>query len=315
MNHSIGFDLGGTTMTVALIDSHGKVLFSDEKETLVSQGKETLSKRIIEMLKTAIGKSDNVKSIGMGLPGLIDVNNGVVITSPNFPDWKEFPIVKIINQSIDLPVCIDNDVRVATIGEHLFGAGKNCKDLMCLTVGTGIGSGLMLDGNIYYGNSLTAGEFGHMTMVAQGGKLCGCGNTGCLETLANASAIVDLADRMYSRHPSNIFLELKQDQKTTPKLVAEAAKAGCQTSIEVWNHIGTWLGIALANIVNLLNPEKVIIGGGVAECGELLLSPIRKTILTRAFEKPAKQVTVVKAELGPQAGIIGASKLFEVRSK
>jgi glucokinase len=199
------------------------------------------------------------------------------------------------------------------LGELHFGAGQGAESMLCLTVGTGIGSAIVLGGHLHRGASLSAGEFGHLTVIHQGGKICGCGNSGCLETVAGTAAIITLARRYLDRGLSPMLAERVQaGDVLMPRLVAEAALAGDIGARLTWQEVGTWLGTALAGMVNFLNPEKIVIGGGIAQAGALLFEPVQQAIQTRAFALPAERVQVLAARLGPQAGIIGASVLARI---
>ena len=206
---------------------------------------------------------------------------------------------------------LDNDVRCATLGEYNFGAGKGCKNIVCITVGTGIGSGIILNGQLIRGATMSAGEIGHMTLVDHGGEICGYGNTGCLEALASGPSIVKMAKEYLMGGKSSKFNELAANTVLTSQVVSEAAKMGDEVAKTIYNITGYWIGIALSSIVNLLNPEIIIIGGGVAQAGDLLFDPIRETINKRSLKIAANAVKIVPAELGESSGVIGASLLVK----
>ncbi len=311
MSLALGFDLGGTTVTAALVSEQGEILHSLDAPTPADQPAQATLDLMEKLFADLLAQTqESVVGIGMGIAGLINPYQGVVHTSPNLPLWQDVDLRSPLQKRFGLPVYLDNDVRAMALGELHFGAGQDAESMLCLTVGTGIGSAIVLKGEIHRGATLSAGEFGHITVVHQGGRLCGCGNTGCLETLAGTQGILLLARRYLERGQAPILAKkLASGEKLMPRLVAEAAEAGDPGCIQVWNEVGTWLGSALAGAVNFLNPERIVIGGGIAQAGELLFGPVRQTILTRAFALPAQSVQVLAAQLGPQAGIVGASVL------
>ena len=314
MSLSIGFDLGGTTVTAALVSAQGEIIKSLEAPTPAQEKPEitlTLMTRLFETL--CAHAPEPIVGIGMGIAGLVNPLTGLVHTSPNLPQWQDVDLRTPLEQHFQVPVSLDNDVRAMALGELHFGAGQGAASMLCLTVGTGIGSAIVLDGHIHRGATLSAGEFGHLTVVPQGGKICGCGNHGCLETVAGTQAIITLAQRYLERGLSPVLAaRVQAGDPLMPRLVAEAAEAGDIGARLVWQEIGTWLGTALAGMVNFLNPEKIVIGGGIAQAGPLLFEPVQQAVQARAFALPAERVEILAARLGPQAGIIGASVLARI---
>lgn len=310
----IGFDVGGTTFKAALV-AEGEILETVSAQAPVDQPQAEAIRvmaDLIEKLKAAAERQQRqIQGVGMGIAGLVDYTRGFVITAPNLPTWTQFPLAEQLSQKIAMPVCLDNDVRAMALGELAYGAGRGARHLLCLTVGTGVGSAIILDGKIHRGASLTAGEFGHVTVVPQGGRTCGCGNRGCLETVAGTEGILSLARRLNERGLSPLLAQklAEADGHLSPRLIAEAAEAGDQGCLSLWNEVGGWLGLALAGAVNFLNPEKIVIGGGIAQAGDLLFGPIGRAIRMHAFERPAAAVSLVPAALGAQAGMIGAAVL------
>ncbi|PIQ25863.1 glucokinase [bacterium (Candidatus Blackallbacteria) CG17_big_fil_post_rev_8_21_14_2_50_48_46] len=311
MSLAIGFDLGGTTVTAALVSETGEILTRLEAPTPAEQAAEKTLELMNRLFHSLFEQAPgSVAGIGMGLAGLVDPFAGIVHTSPNLPLWKDVNLREPLEREFQVPVYLDNDVKAMALGELHFGAGQGADSMLCLTVGTGIGSAIVLQGKVYRGATLSAGEFGHVTVVQQGGKLCGCGNTGCLETVAGTQGILSLAQRYLERGQAPILAErVLAGEKLMPRLVAEAAAAGDAGAQKVWQEVGDWLGTALAGVVNFLNPEKIVIGGGIAQAGSLLFDPVQSAIQTRAFALPAQKVQVLSAQLGPDAGIIGASVL------
>lgn len=312
----IGFDVGGTGLKAALVNPTGQILETVSAPTPAEQPPDVMiavmEQLIQQLLETAQRRQLHVAGVGVGLAGLIDAPQGVVITAPNLPAWDNVPLVEILSQRCGLPVAVDNDVRAMALGELAYGAGQGCQHLLCVTVGTGVGSAIVLNGQIHRGASLTAGELGHLTVVPQGGRTCGCGNRGCLETVAGTEGILSLARRQLERGLAPRLASLLHSEEVlTPRLISEAALAGDPGALAVWEETGHWLGLALAGVVNLLNPERIVIGGGVAQAGSLLLEPISRAIRLHAFARPAEAVRLVPAQLGAQAGMIGSAVLAQ----
>ena len=313
--YNIGVDIGGTNVKIALVDQKGAIVYSNSVPTSAEMGYEYTVKNIKETIYTSMKESDitidSIGGIGFGLPGQINSEAGVVRLLPNIPGWVNVPLGQIIEDEFKVKCKIDNDVRVATLGEFTYGAGQGCKNLVCITVGTGVGSGIIVNGQLVRGASMSAGEIGHMILQAHEGPICGCGNTGCLEAFASGPSIVQLAKEYLSGGKSAKFEELANGREITPFMVYEAAMQGDAVSKRIFAIVGEWLGIALTSVVNLLNPEKIIIGGGVSQAGNFLIDPIRQTIKERAIKVSADAVEVVTAKLGERAGVIGASLLID----
>ena len=311
--YNIGVDIGGTNVKIALVDEKGYIAYSNSVPTRAEMGYEYTIQNIINTIKDSLKESNNdisnIGGIGFGLPGQIDSINGIVRLLPNIPGWVEVPLAKIVSDEFKVPVKLDNDVRVATLGELNFGAGKGCKNLICITVGTGVGSGIVLNGQLVRGASLTAGEIGHVVVERNNGRICGCGSTGCLEAYASGPSIVQMAKEYMMGGKSTKFKEIAAGNEVTPFMVFEAAKQGDAVAKRIFTIAGEYLGIALVSVVNLLNPEKIIVGGGVGQAGDLLLDPVRKLIKERCIALSAQAVQIVQAELGESAGVVGASML------
>ncbi|MEI7475232.1 MAG: ROK family protein [bacterium] len=311
--YRIGVDLGGTNVKIAIVDEKGHIAYSSSEPTRAEMGYKYTIQNIINLIKTSLKETDISKDaiggIGVGCPGQIDSENGIVRLLPNIPGWVNVPLTDIMEEEFGIKTCVDNDVRCATLGEMAFGAGKGLKNIICITVGTGIGSGIVVNGKLARGASGTAGEIGHMMLQDHMGPICGCGNTGCLEALASGPTIVQMANEYLMSGKSTKFRELAVNTPISPRIVAEAAEMGDQVAKRIFEINGYWIGIGMANLVNILNPEAIIVGGGVAQAGDLLLEPIRKVIKERALSIPGEAVKVVAAELGESAGIIGASLL------
>lgn len=317
MGKRIGIDVGGTNVKIALVDKSGKIIYSNSVPTYAKMGYEytvnNIKQAIKDLMKETNTTAKDIDGIGFDFPGQVDYKTGVVKLAPNIPGWVNVPIAQMIEEEFHIPTRIDNDVRCAALGEMKFGAGQGCENFVCITVGTGIGSGLVVNGQLVRGASNAAGEIGHIKLQMKDGLICGCGDTGCLEAYASGPSIVAMAQDYIKGGKSTKFREMAAAEggEITPYMVAKAAEAGDPVAKRIFAIVGEYIGIGLTSIINLLNPEKVIIGGGVAEAGDLLLDPIRKTIKERAMVVAGSVVEIVPAQLGNSAGVIGASMLID----
>lgn len=311
----IGIDVGGTNVKIALVDSDGKIGYSNTIPTRAEMGYEytinNMKQAIRDLMTETKLSAKDIEGIGFGLPGQVDFKSGIVRLITNIPGWVEIPLAKMIEDEFHIPTRIDNDVRCAALGELNFGAGKGCENLICITVGTGIGSGLIINGRLVRGASNAAGEIGHIKLQMHDGPICGCGDTGCLEAFASGPSIVAMAEEYILGGKSTKYREMANGGAITPFIVAEAAKAGDPVARRIFTRMGEYIGIGMASVVNLLNPERIIVGGGVADAGDILLTPLKETIKKRAMKIAGETVEVVPAQLGNTAGVIGASLLIE----
>ncbi len=330
MKYSIGIDLGGTTIKAGLVSITGKISHQLGLPTFVNAGPKAVASQIAEAVhqlsaKTYQEKTTDIIGIGLGAPGLIIAESGVVHFSPNFPTWADIPLVDYVRNELsaarvnqaapentDLPVFMDNDVNVMTLGELHYGAGVGYHNIVALTLGTGVGGGIAINRKIYRGSMNTGGELGH-TVVEPKGRYCGCGNQGCLEAYAGAKNIVERTQVEIER---GRITDLAPVPALTPARIAEAASAGDKLAIEIFAQTGHYIGIALTSISHILNPQIAIIGGGIAAAGEkLLFQHIRSEFDKRTMDIPA-HMKIVKAHLGNSAGIVGAAKLaFELAGR
>lgn len=302
-------------MTFALVDAAGRLLEKEHAPTAGGEGAEAVLGRIRagigRLLEAAQRRGAVVKGIGLGVPGLIDREAGVSVLSPNL-GWRNVAVRQVFEEAFGLPVDMENDVRCAALGEKRFGAGRDVDDAVLITLGTGIGSGVFIGGRLLRGPGGFAGEVGHQTIVPDG-PICGCGNAGCVEALAGAPAIIRRAQAAYTRMASPVLRELVHDDpaRITPAVLHQAAEAGDPLAARILEDTGRYVGIAMANVVNILNPQRVIVGGGVAQAGEWLLGPMRREIRRRSLDQPGAMAEVVPAALGPDAGVIGAAWLLD----
>lgn len=310
----IGVDLGGTNIAAAVVDEKGKILLKISNPTMVREGQEGTIQRLIETIRELVTKyklNGEYIGIGIGVPGVCDIPNGIVKFAPNL-FWKDIPIKDILQKEFNIPTFIDNDANAAALGEAWSGSGKGKKHIVCITIGTGVGSGLILNGGIFHG-AQSAGEIGHVT-VLEDGPLCNCGNKGCLETLTAAPAIAKAAKKaVLSGKETLLSKYVKGGDFTglTAKEVFESAKAGDHVAETIVQEVANYLGLTLANVINILNPEQIIIGGGVAAAGDTLFNPLKKVIKERSLTDLYNNVEIVPARLGNDAGIIGAAALVK----
>ena len=311
----IGIDVGGTNVKLALVNENGQIVYSNSVPTRAEMGYEftvnNIKQAIYELLKETKLEAKDIQGIGFGFPGQVDYKAGIVRNAPNIPGWVEVPIAKLIEDEFHIPTRVDNDVRCAALGELNYGAGKGCENMVCITVGTGIGSGLIINGKLVRGASNAAGEIGHIKLQMHDGPICGCGDTGCFEAFASGPSIVAMAEEYIKGGKSTKYREMANGTAITPFVVCEAAKAGDPVAQRIFTIMGEYLGVGLSSVVNLLNPEKIIIGGGVADAGEILMRPLVETLRKRAMKIAGSAVEVVPAQLGNTAGVIGASLLIE----
>ena len=314
MGNRIGIDVGGTNVKIALVNDKGNIIYSNSIPTRAEMGYEytinNMKEAISELIKETKSDKKSIEGIGFGFPGQIDYQKGIVRLAPNIPGWVEVPIAEIMEKEFGIPTRVDNDVRCAALGELNYGAGIGCENLICITVGTGIGSGLIINSKLVRGASNAAGEIGHIKLDMHGGPLCGCGDRGCLEAFASGPSIVAMAEEYIKGGKSTKYRELANPD-ITPYIVSEAAKQGDPVAKRIFTIVGEYIGIGLASVVNLLNPEKIIIGGGVAAAGDLLLNPIKENLIKRAMPIAGSAVEIVPAQLGNSAGVIGESLLIK----
>jgi len=309
----LGVDLGGSHMTAALVDQTGRIIQRRRAPVVVESGPEGVISGIVELLREVISVTGVTKrelaGIGLGIPGLINSALGLSVFSPNL-FWHNVQVVRPVEREFGLSTFIDNDVRCATLGETWCGAGRGVSNLICVTIGTGIGSGLVVDGRLVRGVTEGAGEIGHMT-IEKDGPVCNCGNRGCLEALAAGPAIARRAREAVANGADTVMPALVggRAEMIDASVVAQAARQGDPVAWEILEMTALYLGIGIANYINLVNPELVIIGGGVAQAGELLLAPIRRVVGQRAMKTQAASARIVPARLGEDAGVIGAAAL------
>ena len=312
MKYYVGIDFGGTGIKVGIIDENGKILIKDSFVTDPQKSGDEIVKHIAECTQKVMDDSklpqENILGIGIGSPGLLNPETGQLKIVTNIPNLNDIYLTKGISDYLNKPAFLDNDVNTMSLGEFYYGSGKGKKNVIALTVGTGVGGGIILNGELYRGTTFTAGEIGHMS-IDRDGKYCSCGNYGCLERYVGKEGIIERFEIYKSKGIETSIDKYLEDGKITPKAISMAAKDGDKISIEVLKETGEILGHAIASLVNILNPEMIIIGGGISNAGDLLMEPIRMGMLKHAYTIPASAVEIVRAQLGNDAGLVGSASL------
>jgi glucokinase len=293
----LGVDIGGTNIKCAQLKG-GKILRRNIIKTLADKGYDISLRQIV----TAISAFANrISGIGIGIAGIVDSKHGIVRYSPNMPGWHNISLARILEKKFKIPIGVLNDVNAACLGEWQFGAGKGYKDVFMLTVGTGVGGAAVCGGDLQFGANGFAGEIGHI-VIKYNGRRCPCGNHGCLEQYVGANAIKRLARRLMSKRKSS----MQHLDSINPKTIAREARKGDRVANEIYERIGYLLGVGITSVINLYDPEIVIISGGIARAGKILFNPVRKTVSRRVMGRKFRDFRIVPPELGDDAGILGA---------
>lgn len=303
-------DLGGTHLRAATIDENGHIHFRLKQKTPATNDPHEIVSALIAAARVCDERSavegKSIGSISIVVPGTVNVGAGKILTIPNVPCLDSFELATELRSSLGRPVILENDANAAAVGEMWQGAARGHHTMVCVTLGTGVGGGIILDGKLWHGANDSAGEIGHTCVEPFGGVACGCGSRGCLEVYASATAIVRMAREGRPRHPSS---SLNVTADLTAASVFVAGKAGDALALEVFHRMGDYLGIGLANLINILNPEMIVIGGGVANGWELFAERMRHQVDEHAFPLPASEVKIVPSECGDDAGLLGAARL------
>ena len=310
---TIGVDLGGTNIKAGLIAEDGEVIRRHRVTTDAHLGPRGVADRICgacrELLATADQRGAAVRGVGVGSPGTIDIESGVVLFSPNLDGWNDVPLRAMVEDGLGMRCVVDNDANVAALAEQWVGVGQGTGSLVLLTLGTGIGGGIVLDGRIWHGGNGVAGEVGHMS-INPDGPLCGCGNRGCLEAYASATAMVrPMRETIDAGAPT--ALAARRDELTAALIHAAAVDgdAAARANIE---QTGRYIGVGVSNLMHILNPEAVAFSGGVTAAGEMLLEPVRQEVKWRTLEASRRDVRISFSALPEDAGLIGAARCFMI---
>lgn len=318
----IGVDFGATKLNAVAITPTGEVRAKLREPTEATKGLEVVIKNIVSLIEKVISsgtkRRDEIRGIGIGAPGPLNPETGIIIKAPNLPGWRNVTLRDLIREKINLPVFLENDANAAAFGEYWLGAGKNAKVLLCLTLGTGVGGGVIINGKIFSGANFIGAELGH-TIIKYDGLRCSCGNFGCLEAYVSATAIVQRTSTAIESGEKTLLTKMVNNrlEDLTAKLVHEAAKKGDRLAKDIMTETGKLLGIGITTLANIFNPDVVIIGGGVSRAGKFLLEPARQEVCKRAMPGIADSLYIVRAKLGEDSGAIGAAgiALFKDRKR
>ena len=308
----LGVDLGGTKILTAITDSQGQMLSRDHSITPAAKGQDAVIRSILDsaghvLTQAGITASD-LSAIGVGAPGLSNPETGILFTSPHLPGWQDVPLRDIIEKELGRKTFLINDANAAALGELYFGAAKGARNFIYITISTGIGGGIVIDGKLYTGASGVAAEIGHMTIDDEGPP-CTCGNKGCWETLASGTALAREAKRRLEQGVKTSILEHAggDTEKVTAEVIHQAALAGDSLARELIAKTGYYIGVGLASLLNIFNPELIVIGGGLSNIGDMLLQPAYKVAKERAFAKSWEAVRFAPPHLGRNSGVLGAA--------
>jgi glucokinase len=314
VSYTVGVDVGGTKIAAGLVDEHGKVIARQRTESPATDPKQIVQ-TIGELVHTLSG-DETVEAVGVSAAGFVDKARAMVVFAPNLA-WRDEPLKRLLEEELGLPVVVENDANAAAWGEFTFGAGEDVEDLLMLTIGTGVGGGMVIDGELVRGGFGMGGEVGHITMVP-GGVPCGCGNLGCLESYGSGRALVRVSRELAEFDPESgkhLLARAGGDPAgITGPLVTAAAQEGDPFAVARLAELGDWLGQGVATLTAVLDPNVVVIGGGVSDAGELLLAPIRDSFerhVTARGHRPMLEIR--QAELGNAGGLIGVADLARHR--
>ena len=299
-------DLGGTHLRAGLIDESGRIVQQVKQSTPVGESPKcvvgALVAGAVELQSSAAKK---FAAASVAVPGTVNKLKTAVVQAPNLPSLDNFGLKDALETALQVPVFLENDANAAAVGEMWLGAGRGARNLICITLGTGVGGGIILDGKLWRGTDGSAGELGHTSVDPFSGPQCKCGSTGCLEMFASATAVVRMARESLSLFPDTVL----HDQCLSSAKIYDAAKSGDSLSLMVFQKAGEYLGVGLANLINILGPEVIVIGGGVANAWDLFEKPMREQIKRRAFPSAAGSVKIKIAQCGDDAGLLGAARL------
>lgn len=309
-NAVVAVDLGGTNLRVAAVTSDGILLERTEEPSESTSESSAILQRVSELVREVAGRMEGgqVQGVALGVPGIVDPVKGIVYRSPHFPDWKDVDILSFFKKELPWPIVVDNDANLAALGESWKGSGKGLKNFLMMTLGTGIGGGLVVNEKVFRGDRGFAGEVGHICIETNGPE-CGCGSRGCLETFVSATGILRLAeasDQVDGREQLLARLG-KPLARTTVRDFFDAALDGDIFSNTLFKKMGYYLGIGIASLVNTLGIETIILGGGVAEAWDFFIEPARKEFAERTYEETARSIKIVRAALGTDAALVGGA--------
>jgi glucokinase len=306
-------DVGGTHIRAAAVDQDGKILLRSKQNTPQANDPDEIVRALVNAVREGekLGIANEITAVSVVVPGTVDVEKGMVVRAPNVPSLNGFKLTDALSSELARSALIENDANAAAVGEMWLGAGRGKRTIVCVTLGTGVGGGIVLDGKLWRGVDGAAAEIGHMCVDPFGGVACGCGSRGCLEVYASATAIVRMTREAKPRYPDSV---LDEKEELTSQIIFDAGVAGDELALEVFRRMGVYLGIGLANLINILNPEMIVIGGGLANGWQLFEKNMRQQVAERAFPLLAARVQIVRAACGDDAGLLGAARLaFDAR--
>ncbi|MBV9737466.1 MAG: ROK family protein [Candidatus Eremiobacteraeota bacterium] len=308
MRKAIGVDLGGSHVTAAVVSEDGKILSSHEQD-LEDHAVDAVLQATEAMIDSALkdGEADGVVGIGIGSPGNIDLRNGSVVYSPNF-QWENVPLGGRLSERFTQPIFVGNDARCATLGEYTYGTGRGTSNFVLLTLGTGVGGGIVADGDLILGNADGAGEIGHHQIRARDGFVCNCGKIGCFEAQASGTGLIRHAFAVRNSFPRSTLLD-KKPEKLGSKAIRKAAQAGDRHALAAWQNFAEDLAIGVANVIAFVNPQLIALGGGVSSAGDFMIDSIRDRVDELTTMVPKRTTRVVIAQLGNDAGVVGAATM------
>jgi len=305
MDKIIGIDIGGTKIAIGRADVSGNLEESLRFPTNVTRGYKMILEEIIENTK-GLFKNQPIRAIGIGCGGPLDSKEGRILSPPNLPGWDDVPIVKDIRDIFNVPVYLENDANAAALGEFHFGAGRNVSNMVYLTLSTGIGGGVIINNRLVHGVRDSGGEVGHQTILPDG-PICNCGNKGCLEALSSGTGIAKrFRERLISGRDSIVKTWVRDISNIDAKMIADAAKLGDTLAKEVWDEAIYYLGIGISNIITILSPEMIVLGGSLTKYGDDLFVKVKEIVKERVKLVPVEEIPIVQAELGDNVGILGA---------
>ena len=307
-SYAIGVDLGGTNLKIGIVSGEGRVESHASVPVGADKSAEKIAALMGEQVSIVQSKTNNeLAGCGCGIPGIINMEDGIVYSSPNFPSWKDTPISRLLSSKIKIPLVIDNDANMFALAELLYGAGRGHKNLITLTLGSGIGGGIIIDGKVFHGDIGFAGEVGHI-IVEPDGAPCGCGSHGCWELYAASRSFANLVHRLPKPEKDGLLALVNNDMsQLTPKFMAELAKSGNTTAVDMWRSYGKYLGIGIASLINTLGITTIVIGGGIARASDLFIDATRAEIITRTYKKNAELLKILGASLKEHTAIVGAA--------
>jgi glucokinase len=302
-------DLGGTHLRAATVDQKGRIQFRFKQNTPQVKDANAIVDAIVaavEECEKQTGGVEEISALSLVVPGTVKVEEGAVVKAPNLPCLDGFRLATALTERLGLPAILENDANAAAVGEMWQGAAVGCKTIICVTLGTGVGGGIILDGKLWRGVDGAAAEIGHMCVDPFGGVACTCGSRGCLEVFASATAIVRMTREASPRYPESM---LQGTKDLTAETIFAAGQQGDELALEIFRRMGVYLGIGLANLINILNPEMIVIGGGVVNGWDLFEKHMHQQVEERAFPLLAARVKIARAKCGDDAGLLGAARL------